>query len=45
MSVEKSSFSMQKSNTVKPVYNDHPWNPKFVVVVRRSLYIMKKLGL
>ncbi len=23
------------TNTVKPVYNDHPWNPKFVVAVNR----------
>ena len=25
----------QKTYTVKPVYNDHPWDPKIVAVVDR----------
>ena len=31
--------NLSKVNTVKPVYNDHPRDPKFVAVVdRRSLF-------
>ena len=39
--LEKFKQFVEVKNTVKPVYNDHPWDPKIVVVVDRWSFFLR----